>query len=159
MVRINHYKRIFKYVLFGGNFSQFCQMNRLFALQFTVKNYREISEIIKGIERQQKKISDFITEINWDAFWDEKNTDYDTLPEKIVNKAIDSTGKPDYFVWNDYIYYFVEYKSNTDSLRPAQLDWYVKYKEFPILVLHSTKSSILCKNTIISAPLKKKTKT
>ena len=110
-------ERFFSYVLIDEPFYEYCNKRELHIINFNGKNKRLIAETIYNIRAEE----------DWFCGWD------DILA--VINETFKS-GKPDFFIFNDKEYYYVEYKSRNDYLRPKQEEWIFNSNE-PVLVVQS----------------------
>ena len=96
----------------------------------------------------QNKYLNNISKIIWEATYKTEMYQFDTgrdWEEKIIDMNV--KGKPDYFAFKYHggnwehkriEFYFLEYKTLSDSLHYNQIMWFRKYHKLPCMVIHST---------------------
>ena len=93
-----------------------CVTNRINAEDYFIEKYRK-----EGYNCcKSKQIKDNIN-----------NNHLNNLMKNIIFKGI-----PDLVVWNENEFFFIEVKTNGDSLRTSQIDWINKYPKINVTVYH-----------------------
>lgn len=115
-------------LIINTSIEEFCQINGLRVVVFKQQNYFDIKETINKILPKDKPW--------YDELWEHKD-DLSFL------NLFGKTGKPDYFMWNESetSFWFVEYKSLNDSIRPSQLQYFARNNHLPMVLIHSLKRS------------------
>ena len=93
-------------------------------MRFNSVNLNKIKAIIK-------RIAVDYNESSLGMIFEEKD-----IPDFCI--FFENLGKPDFFIWKNKEFYFCEFKTKNDSLRPDQMDWIMNHPDFPILIAKVT---------------------
>lgn len=112
------------YYFIDSDFETFCKEFKLKYYEIKKKNYSLIQKVIN-------------------EFSNKESNSYGNQEESRINliERLSKSGVPDFFVWDEKSFVFVEYKTLTDKLRTSQIDFFFKNPDLKIVVVHSLKRS------------------
>jgi len=136
------------YLIIEENIENWCKKNNYNILRLNEKNLEIIYSVIarrsklKVPRKLKKNYTGHIRNKKRLFYYELVDNDfYNKLKNDLLGGSYlyGQEGMPDYVMWNSKWYFLVEYKSLTDDLRPHQIEWFLKHKDYPTLVIRSLK--------------------